>query len=546
MVMRGGGGTIAAVGAALALLLALPLVAVHVAGATRAAEPDAGAALVVVDPVGATAMLPDGTARSAVPWLQPGDADLAVAPSGRRLAFSSPRSGNRELYVADLSTGELRRLTWSARSDDVEPAWSPDGSQVVWASGTDANHDLFRTPVERPRAVRLTRGPADDREPAWAPNGRRIAFASNVQGAFDLWAIAAAGGEPELVHDAVGEARSPDWHPAGDRLAFTGLVGGAADVWLAGLDGTSRRVTTSTGYDGRPDWSPDGRFLAFLRGRGGTLQPWVVRAASGTATPAGRLPRGAREATWARLRAELRPGPEHAPARPRPADADRPRRPGERRALPARLHVRHGQSRRRPGLAARPAAHDGRAARRRAAGAARRRCGLDPPRRRGSPLRASSAAPALAPRRLRPLRAAHGRRARRRHRPQDRLLPDRPLGPRTRAPRKATRAAPVRGRLRRAPARRAEGRGRLVRRVHRSLPGVLPRPGSRPDGLRGGIYLLVQHANPERRLRELDYANNAASALVRVTWPADRARPPRVDVLRTCGASAGVIRSPAT
>ena len=45
--------------------------------------------------------------------------------------------------------------------------------------------------------------------------------------------------------------------------------------------------------------------------------------------------------------------------------------------------------------------------------------------------------------------------------------------------------------------------------------------------------MLVQHANPERRLRELDYANNAASALVRVSWPSGRARPPRVDVLRT-------------
>ena len=84
------------------------------------------------------------------------------------------------------------------------------------------------------------------------------------------------------MHDALGEARSPDWHPSGDRLAFTGL--GERRPRTCGsraLDGTSRRLTTSTGYDGRPDWSPDGGSLAFLRGRGGTLQPWVVRTAGG-------------------------------------------------------------------------------------------------------------------------------------------------------------------------------------------------------------------------------------------------------------------------
>ena len=53
-----------------------------------------------------------------------------------------------------------------------------------------------------------------------------------------------------------------------------------------------------------------------------------------------------------------------------------------------------------------------------------------------------------------------------------------------------------------------------------------------------GLYVLVQHANPERRLRELGYANNAASALVRVTWPGGRSQPPAVAVLRRCAGSA--------
>ena len=57
-------------------------------------------------------------------------------------------------------------------------------------------------------------------------------------------------------------------------------------------------------------------------------------------------------------------------------------------------------------------------------------------------------------------------------------------------------------------------------------------------GLPPGRYLLVQTANPGRRLRELDHANNAASALLRVSWPSGRRSAPRVEVLRRCGASA--------
>jgi hypothetical protein len=56
------------------------------------------------------------------------------------------------------------------------------------------------------------------------------------------------------------------------------------------------------------------------------------------------------------------------------------------------------------------------------------------------------------------------------------------------------------------------------------------------SGLPAGRYLLVQVANPERRLRELDYRNNAASVLLRLTWPG-RAGPPRIAVLRRCGAT---------
>jgi hypothetical protein len=57
-------------------------------------------------------------------------------------------------------------------------------------------------------------------------------------------------------------------------------------------------------------------------------------------------------------------------------------------------------------------------------------------------------------------------------------------------------------------------------------------------GLPAGRYVLVQTANAERRLREVDYANNAASLLVRLSWPSGEGSAPRIQVLRTCAGGA--------
>ena len=179
--MSGSRRGLAATGAGLALVAALPLGIARIAGAAES-PPATRGAIVVLHSDGATAVLSDGDARMPLPWLQAGDSDVAVSPSGRRIAFSSSRAGNRELYVVDVVSGELARLTWSRRREDVEPAWAPDGATIAWASGTEIDHDLFRIRFDRTGLRRLTRGSADDREPDWAPDGRAVAFASDRAG----------------------------------------------------------------------------------------------------------------------------------------------------------------------------------------------------------------------------------------------------------------------------------------------------------------------------------------------------------------------------
>jgi dipeptidyl aminopeptidase/acylaminoacyl peptidase len=543
-VLRAPGASIARIAVVLAILVALPLAASRVAAAP-AAKPGARTAILLVDGTGASAMLPDGSGVAAVPWLQPGDRDLAVSPSGRRLAFSSDRDGNRELYVADLVTGALARLTRSSRREDVEPAWSPDGSQLVWAAGTATGHDLYRARIDGTGGtVRLTRGAADDREPAWSPDGRTIAFASNELGAFDLWTVSPRGTARATLVDAPGDARVPDWHPSGTRLAYTEIVDGAADVWVASLDGTTRPLIASSAYDGHPDWAPDGTSLAFLRGRG-TLEPWSAHTGGRAPARIARTPRGAVELVFGRLGAELAPsGAAQLPDLDQRAPSDVVvRAAGAGYVLgftsatdnlgDGPVWLRAGRSSpREPMLVTQQVQHDGgRVAT--LPGVGELRYELHPPHRHWH----------LDDFVRYELRTLDGR-AVVRDRKSGFCLLDRwglarrVQGARRALPRFVEDCATLQPRALRVEQGTSAG-------YTDRYPAFFHGQDLPLTGLPAGLYLLVQTANPERRLRELDYANNASSALVRLRWPAGSRSAPQVDVLRRCARSERCVPAPA-
>lgn len=75
----------------------------------------------------------DGTNPMVIAPHPAADGWPAWSPDGRRLVFSSERSGSADLWLADLETGALQRLTWDNRADERQPWFSPDGRQVVYA-----------------------------------------------------------------------------------------------------------------------------------------------------------------------------------------------------------------------------------------------------------------------------------------------------------------------------------------------------------------------------------------------------------------------------
>lgn len=110
--------------------------------------------------------------------------DLAPAwsPDGTKIAVSSGRDGDgSEIYVMDADGGNRTRLTYTKR--DWGPAWSPDGTKVAFASFLHRNgygdYDIYVMDADGGNRTRLTNDTANDWNPAWSPDGTKIAFASD-------------------------------------------------------------------------------------------------------------------------------------------------------------------------------------------------------------------------------------------------------------------------------------------------------------------------------------------------------------------------------
>ncbi len=89
--------------------------------------------------------------------------------------------GKSDLYLVDLSSGVIKRLTTS-KASDTSPEWSPDGKKIVFISKRedDERAQLYVIPVDGGEAEQLTSMPLGISSPKWFPDGKRIAFASNV------------------------------------------------------------------------------------------------------------------------------------------------------------------------------------------------------------------------------------------------------------------------------------------------------------------------------------------------------------------------------
>ena len=116
----------------------------------------------------------------------------AFSPDGSRVAFTSTRDGQAEIYVMDADGTNAARLT-NSQAADGDASFTADGQAVVYHSQRTGHRQIFLQPITGSDAAQLTQEPADNSQPTVAPDGETIAFVSNRDGNNHIWLMSKDG-----------------------------------------------------------------------------------------------------------------------------------------------------------------------------------------------------------------------------------------------------------------------------------------------------------------------------------------------------------------
>jgi hypothetical protein len=180
-------------------------------------------------------------------------------------------AGSDPCHVAVMNTDGVGRVITSGAGNDVDPAWSPDGTRIVFARAMGGNYDIWVMNADGSGQTQLTHGPRNERYPSWSPDGTHIAYRGypNVTGGSAIFTMDRFGASQTAVpHTSGGD--QPAWSPDGQRIAYTATATSDPKddrIWVIGVGGDSpRQLTNTPGVSDRyPAWFPSATTIAFRR-----------------------------------------------------------------------------------------------------------------------------------------------------------------------------------------------------------------------------------------------------------------------------------------
>jgi len=170
--------------------------------------------------------------------------------------------------AAGPQASSLALHTWAADGGDYDPAPSPDGTWLVFASTRNSREpQLYRQGISAAVVTQLTSPPGEYIQPAVSPDGTEVAFAGRDAGSWDIWIMPSSGGARENLTSTPGlDEIHPTWHPSGKALAFNAYRPQDGEWWICARSRGSSTVSwIAPGL--APSWSPRGDRIAFQRAR---------------------------------------------------------------------------------------------------------------------------------------------------------------------------------------------------------------------------------------------------------------------------------------
>ncbi len=213
----------------------------------------------------------------------------SFSPDGKFLAFAQDYNGNEcfDICLYDLTTGQTRNLTPSTPEIiNPEIAWAPDGKHLAFTSNREGKFATYTLSLQNPADIRrVTRHAYSDDTICWSPDGTRLAITALVKGQ-ETWVfiVPAEGGDTRPLSGPGGpvDASAPCWSPDGKQLAFISSASGLNSLYTYNLAaGALIRETPATREAASPVWSRDGQKIAFTWNEDGNVGLGVKDLASG-------------------------------------------------------------------------------------------------------------------------------------------------------------------------------------------------------------------------------------------------------------------------
>jgi Tol biopolymer transport system component len=196
-----------------------------------------------------------------------GGYDPAWSPEGNRVAFVSTREGAPQVFIYDLTTSTISRLTEPSNEvDDVrEPAWSPLGNQLAYAAMRFGVYQIWAVSDTGQGQTQLSASGPDiwDRQPAWSPDASIILFSQrnvSVYSNYHLMRVRYEERNAAATRLNFGPLpiENVSFSPDGFWIIFEGEdVDENTDIFIMTADGGNRtRLTSDPGADFDPAWRP--------------------------------------------------------------------------------------------------------------------------------------------------------------------------------------------------------------------------------------------------------------------------------------------------